>query len=235
MTFFTAKEFIADLKSHQSDAEHKKIRRYFKADDPHNRVIGVRMKTTFDLAKKYIGMPAGEIVKLLDSPFYEARMGAVSIMDFQVRAKNVSQEHRRELYELYLNKHDRINNWDFMDRAAPRVVGSYLYDYDKPREILYKLAQSDNPWERRTAIVSTAWFIRKGELDDTFKIAEMLLGDDHEYVQKAIGTWLRHAGKQDQQKLLAFLEKHAPEMERQTLTTAMEKLDKEQKEYFRSK
>jgi len=223
------------LKSKQSDSEKKKIRRYFKVDDTDNRVIGVRMKQTFDLAKKYIGMPAGEIVKLLDSPFYESRMGAVSIMDFQVRTNSVSEEYRRELYELYLNKHDRINSWDFMDRAAPRVIGSYLYDYDKPRDILYKLAASKNPWERRTAIVSTAWFIKKGELDETYKIAVMLLNDDHEYVQKAIGTWIRHAGKQDEKRLLDFLEVNASKMERSTLTTAMEKLNKKQKEYFRSK
>lgn len=206
MEQLTVKKFIAELKKHQSDDELKKIRRYFKADDPENRVIGVRMKHTFDLAKKYMDMPLEEIEYLLDSPFYEARMGAVSIMDFQVRRKNAGEENRRKLFELYLNKHDCLNNWDFMDRAAPRVLGSYLYDYEKPRDVLYQLAESVNPWERRTAIVSTAWFIRKGELDDTFKIAELLLNDDHEYVQKAIGTWVRHAGKQDENRLLEFLE-----------------------------
>ncbi len=231
----TSTGFIKKLKSYQSDTEKEKIRRYFKSNDPENRVIGVRMKHTFDLAKEFVKMPLVEIEKLLDSPFYEARMGAVSIMDFKVRLKSSTEEHRKELYELYLNKHDRLNNWDFMDRAAPRVIGSFLYDYDKPRDILYKLSQSDNPWKRRTAIVSTAWFIKKGEVDDTFKIAEILLHDDHEFVQKAIGTWLRHAGKQDQKKLLNFLEKHASTMKRLTLTTAMEKLDNSTKKYFRDK
>jgi len=231
---FTAKNFIERLKANQSDDEQKKIRRYFKADDPENRVIGVRMKITFDLAKEFKDMPLDEIEKLLKSPFYEARMGAVSIMDFQVRPKNVSKEYRKARFELYLNRHDRLNNWDFMDRAAPRVIGSYLYDYDKPRDILYKLAKSDNPWERRTAIVSTAWFIKKGELDNTFKMAELLLDDEHEYVQKAIGTWVRHAGKRDENRLLEFLENHAPDIQRKTLTTMMENLTKAQKEYFRS-
>jgi 3-methyladenine DNA glycosylase AlkD len=114
------------------------------------------------------------------------------------------------------------------------VIGSYLYDYDLPRDLLYDLAGSDNPWERRTAIVSTAWFIKKGELDDTFNIAEQLLDDEHEYVQKAAGSWLRHAGKQNEQRLLQFLEKNASKMERSTLTTAMEKLNKKQKEHFRN-
>ena len=235
MSQLTTTRFIEKLKSYQSDTEKEKIHRYFKSNDPENRVIGVRMKQTFDLAKEFVNMPANEIENLLESPFYEARMGAVSIMDFQVRRKNITQDLRKELFELYLNKHDRLNNWDFMDRAAPRVIGSYLYDYDKPRDILYQLAQSDNPWERRTAIVSTAWFIKKGELDDTFRIAEILLNDHHEYVQKAIGTWLRHAGKQDQKRLLNFLEKHTSTMKRQTLSTAIEKLDKPTKKYFRNK
>lgn len=233
MPTLTAKHFIERLKSHQSDAEQKKIRRYFKADDSENRVIGVRMKNTFDLAKEYTEMPVDEIEKLLDSPYYEARMGAVSIMDFRVRKKNVTEELRKQLFELYLNRHDRLNNWDFMDRAAPRVIGMYLYDYEKPRDVLYKLAKSDDPWERRTSIVSTAWFLRKGELDDTFKLAKILLNDEHEYVQKAIGTWVRHAGKQNENHLLQFLEKHAPEIERTTLTIMMENLTKTQKEYYR--
>lgn len=234
MTKLTAENFINELKSHQSDAEFKKIRHYFKADDPENRVIGVRMKITFDLAKQYTGMPLDEIEHLLECPYYEARMGAVSIMDFQAKHKNTDRERRKELFELFISRHDRINNWDFMDRAAPRVVGGYLYEYNQPCDVLYKLATSDNPWERRTAIVSTGYFIRKKELDDTYKIAEILLNDDHEFVQKAVGTWLRHAGKQDEKRLLDFLEKHAAEMNRTTLTTTMENLNKEQKKYFRS-
>jgi 3-methyladenine DNA glycosylase AlkD len=230
----TAKYFIDRLKVLQSDKELKKIRRYFKSDDSENRVIGVRMKNTFDLAKEFTDMPLVEIEELLESPYYEARMGAVSIMDFRVRQKKATEEIRKQLFDLYLEKHNRLNNWDFMDRAAPRVIGSYLYDFNKPREILYKLAKSSDPWKRRTAIVSTSWFLRKGELDDTYNIAELLLNDEHEYVQKAIGTWIRHAGKQDEDRLLEFLEKYAPEIQRKTLTTMMENLTNEQKEYFRS-
>jgi 3-methyladenine DNA glycosylase AlkD len=230
----TAKYFIDRLKVLQSDKELKKIRRYFKSDDSENRVIGVRMKNTFDLAKEFTDMPLVEIEELLESPYYEARMGAVSIMDFRVRQKKATEEIRKQLFDLYLEKHNRLNNWDFMDRAAPRVIGSYLYDFNKPREILYKLAKSSDPWKRRTAIVSTSWFLRKGELDDTYNIAELLLNDEHEYVQKAIGTWVRHAGKQDENRLLEFLENHAPDIQRKTLTTMMENLTNEQKEYFRS-
>ena len=234
-TEFTAARFVGELKKHRLESEHHKIRRYFKADDPENRVIGVRMKQVFDLAKVCTDMPLDEIEVLLESPYYEARMGAVSIMDFRVQRKKITEPERRELFFLYLRRHDRINNWDFMDRAAPRVIGGYLYECRQPRDILYKLVRSANPWERRTAIVSTAYFLRKKEAEDTFRLAEILIGDGHEYVQKAVGTWLRQAGQVDPKQLAAFLEKHAAGMPRTTLSTAMEKLSKEQKAYYRGK
>lgn len=235
MSKYTANTFTEELKSDQSDAEKVKIRRYFKSDNPKNRVIGVRMKTTFELAKEYSAhISLEEIKKLLESPYYECRMGAVSIMDFQVRSKKVNKEYRSARFELYLNLHHHINNWDFVDRAAPRVIGSFLYDYNIPRNLLYNLASSDDPWERRTAIVSTAWFIKNGDLEDTFKIAELLLDDPHEYVQKAVGSWVRHAGKQDTERLLKFLELHITRIKPGTLMIMMEHLNKKQKEYIRN-
>lgn len=230
-----AKNFIETLKSLQSDKEYKKISRYFDADGKNNQIIGVRMKNIFDLAKENTEMPLGEVEKLLESPFYEARMGAMSILDFKARKKDITEADHKKLFDLYLKRHDRINTWDFVDRAAPRVIGKYLYDFNKPRDILYELAKADNPWKRRTAIYSSAWFLKNGELDDTFRIAEMLLQDNHEFVQKGVGTWLRHAGKRDEQKLLDFLEKHAIKMPRTMLNVAIEKMDKEQKKYFRNK
>lgn len=227
------KNFIKTLKSLQSDKEYKKISRYFHADGEENKIIGVRMKNIFDLAKENTEMPLDEVENLLESPFYEARMGAVSIMDFKARQKDITEPDHKKLFDLYLNRHDRISTWDFVDRAAPRVIGKYLYNFNKSRDILYEMSKSDNPWERRTAIYSTAWFLKNGELDDTYLIAEILLQDDHEFVQKGVGTWLRHAGKQDEQRLLNFLEKHAAEMPRTMLNVAIEKLDKVQKKYFR--
>lgn len=230
-----SKQFVKTLQSWQSDKESEKISRYFDADGKDNKIIGVRMKKIFDLAKENTNMPLDEIERLLESPYYEARMGAVSIMDFQARQKSMGEENNKKLFDLYLNRHDRINTWDFVDRAAIRVIGKYLYEYQKPRDILYELAKSDNVWERRTAIVSTGYFLRKGETRDTFNIAEILVNDDHDLIHKAVGSWIRHAGKQDEQKLLDFLEEHAADMPRPMLTTAIEKLTKEQKKYFRNK
>lgn len=221
----TAEAFIAALWEQQSDAERTKIRRYFRGAGD---IIGVRMKHTFDLAKACTAMPLAEVERLLDSPYYEARIGAVSIMDFQARRKQATEADREALYELYLRRHDRIDSWDLVDRAAPRVVGWYLLD--KPRDVLYALARSSDIWERRTAITATFWFIRQGEVDDTFAIAELLLGDPEELIHKPVGTGLREAGGVDQARLVAFLERHASSMPRVTLRYAVEKLDAEEKQ-----
>ncbi len=228
----TAQQFIAALKSHQSSEELKKNKRFYNEDD-HDICLGVRMGTIFSIAKEFIGMPIKEIEKLFDNPYYEVRMGAVSIMDFQARNKKTSAAEKKALFELYIDHHDRINNWDLVDRSAPYVVGGYLFD--KPRAILYKLAKSKNIWERRTAIVSTYFFIRQGDINDTFKIAELLVKDKEDLIHKAVGSWIREAGKRDKQKLISFLDKYAGIMPRTMLRYATEKLDKKQKDFYLKK
>lgn len=194
-TNLTAKQFIQDLKSLQSDNELLKIQRYFKTGEGQygegDKFIGVKMGQLFALAKEYHAMPIREIEKLLESDLHEARAGAVSIMDKASRGKGVTETRRKEFFDLYMRRHDRINNWDLVDLGCLHMTGSYLYD--KPRNILYKLAKSKNMWERRTAILSTCYFIRQDDLDDTFKIAELLLKDKEDLLHKATGWMLRFA------------------------------------------
>src|SRR5687768_11539134 len=117
-----------------------------------SKFLGLKMAHLFRLAKEASSMTLKEVEKLLGSEFYEARMGAVSIMDFKAREKKITPAEKKELFDLYIKHHDRINNWDMVDRSAPWVVVGYLID--KPRSSLYKLAKSKNVWERRTSIVS---------------------------------------------------------------------------------
>jgi len=218
------KQFIAALEQIADPAAVESVARFFHQPEGKNRskVLGVSIGKVFPLAKRFAEMPLSEISRLLDSPYYEIRMGAVSIMDFQARSKRTGEAQRQQLFKLYLRRHDRINNWDLVDRSAPYVVGGYLAA--KPRKVLYQLAKSKDPWERRTAIVSTYYFIRQNDLEDTFGIAELLVDDDHELVQKAVGSWLREAGKRDQKRLLKFLDTHAAAMPRTMLRYAVEKL-----------
>lgn len=117
-----------------------------------------------------------------------------------------------------------------VDRAAPYVVGGYLYGKDKT--ILYELAKSKFPNERRTAIVSTYFFIRKNEIDVTFKIADLLVNDTEYFVQTAVGSWIREAGKKQEERLKTFLNKHAAKMSRVSLRITIEKFDPDLRKHY---
>jgi 3-methyladenine DNA glycosylase AlkD len=231
----SAERFVHKLGEHQSDEELRKIQRYFKSGDGQygegDVFLGVRMGDVFKLAKRYIDMPPAEIERLLESPLHEVRAAGCSIMAKQAARKGTLESRRADLYELYLRRHDRINNWDLVDLAARDVVGGYLAE--KPRDVLYELARSENLWQRRTAIVATSYFIREGVLDDAFAIAELLLDDDEDLIHKAVGGWLREAGKKDRPRLLTFLDEHAAEMPRTMLRYAIEHLDAEQRKHYR--
>ena len=223
----TATEFLQRLEEYRSPVELEKIRRYFKSTDESrsrgDRFIGVRMGQVFELAGEFRDMPLSEIETLLESPIHEARAGAVKIMAKQAADKKTSPDRRAELFELYLRRHDRINDWDLVDLGAWDVVGRHLAD--RPRDVLDDLARSRNVWERRTAILATLYFVRRGDLDDAFRLADVLLTDDHDLIQKAVGGVLREAGKHDRQRLLDFLDRHAPTMPRTALRYAIEHLD----------
>ena len=230
----SAKAFVRELNKLQSAEELRKIQRYFKSGEGEygegDQFMGVKMGMLFTLAKTFIDMPPDQLEILMESPIHEHRAGAMSIMDKQGRSNKTSPQRRKELYQLYLRRHDRINNWDLVDLAAQYVVGRYLYD--QPKNILYKLAVSKNIWERRTAIVASVYFLRKKQTEDTFRIAEMMVNDKEDLIHKAAGGWIREAGKQDPKRLIAFLNKHAATLPRTFLRYAIEKMPAKQKEYY---
>ena len=230
----TAKAFIAKLKTFQSDDELRKIQRYFKSGEGQyahgDKFIGVRMGTLFALAKSFVDMSPAEIEKLMESDIHEVRAGAMSIMGQQAMLKKTTGARRKELYDLYLRRHDRINNWDLVDLAAKPVIGQYLAD--KPRAILRKLAKSKNLWERRTALYACLWFIMKlNETEDTEAVCEILINEKEEIIQKALGGLVRSIGI-DRPRLHAFLQKHAAEMPRVALRYAIERLSPADKKKY---
>jgi 3-methyladenine DNA glycosylase AlkD len=228
--------FTERLLALQDDEELRKIQRYFKSGEGEyahgDRFIGVRMGSIFALAKEFVDLPPHEIETLLESNIHELRVGALSIMAKQFQLKATTEARRKELYDLYLRRHDRINNWDLVDLAAWHVVGPWLVD--KPRAILHRLAKSKNMWERRTAILATYSFIRRGEFDDTFAIAKVLLKDTENLSHKAVGWMLRSIGDKDRAALTAFLDEHAATMPRAMLSNAMEKFTPDEKARYRA-
>ena len=184
----------------------------------------------FALAKEFVATRPEQIEAMIDHPDFDVRTGAVCIMDFQARRSSTTPESRRELCELYLRRHDRIDSWDLVDRAAPSVVGGHLFD--RSREPLYALARSPHPMERRTAIVATYYFIRQGDLEDTFAIAGLLAHDPDDLVQKAVGGWVREAGKRDGARLRSFLDRYGATMPRSALRYAIEHLPEGERQHY---
>jgi 3-methyladenine DNA glycosylase AlkD len=145
------------------------------------------------------------------------------VLDFQARKAKLPDE---AVYELYLNRHDAIDSWDMVDRAAPHVVGRYLLD--RPRDPLFELAASADPLRRRTAITAPLYFARFGtpdDLPDLFALARLLLADTDPVVSKPVGIALKYAGVLDEPALLAFLDEHGGELQRPALRYAVEKLE----------
>jgi len=223
----TAAAYLERLSALRTDEDQVKIQRYFKprdaVTDRDDVFIGVPMGQVFGLSEAFKAMPLDEIEALLETRIHEGRAGAVKIMAKQATAKRAPEDHRRALYELYLRRMDRIDDWDLVDLGAWDVVGRYLLD--RPRDVLYSLAGSADRWERRTAMLATLAFVRQGQLDDTFALAERLVDDPEDLVQKPVGACLREAGKQDGPRLLAFLDLHAASMPRTALRFAIERLD----------
>lgn len=227
----TATDVIAALDASAEPADIGYVSRFYKAGAFPGDVMGVRMPKVFTIAKRFVSMSLEAVAKLLDDARYEVRMAGVSIMDFQARQKKLPSEQREALFNLYLKHHERLDNWDFVDRAAPHVIGEYLVEGD--RSLLDRLAVSDSPHERRTALVATHAFIKRGEVEDTFRIAGILAGDPDEFVQKAIGSWVREAGKRDEVALVSYLTAHLHRLPRATVTAATKLLPEEIKRELR--
>lgn len=191
----------------------------------------VRMADVFALAKRFVEMDLEQVERLLESPVRELGVGAVQIMDFQARRRS-TPEARRKADLSALPEAPRPNR-----RLGPGGPGRAVGDRRAPgrqgaRPAL-RPARSESVWERRTAIVATWHFIRHGELDDTFGIAELLV-DDHEHlIQTAVGGWVRGAGKRDLGRLRASLDTHAATMPRTTLRYAIEHLDADERRRYR--
>jgi len=232
----TAKQIINELNSLEDPSRAVHSQRFFKTGKGQygegDVFIGLTVPQTRLVCKKYKDLSIDELEKLLESPIHEHRLAAVIIMRQQSeRANSVL---RKSLYDLYLCRTDRINNWDIIDISCHKIVGVYLADKD--RTILYKLARSKQMWERRIAIISTAYFIDKNDLEDTFKITKILLNDEQDLIHKATGWMLREAGKKDETRLKEFLDKYASMMPRTMLRYSLEKLqDTDRKHYMQTK
>jgi 3-methyladenine DNA glycosylase AlkD len=156
----TAASFIQELEKLSDEKARKDLERYFKPQH-RDHFIGVKNSVVNKLAGNFLEMPIKELEKMLNNDIHEVRAGAISIMDQLSRKKRTPEERRKELFDLFMKKTDRVNNWDLTDLGCMYMTGCYLFDKD--RKVLYNLVKSENFWERRIAIVSTCYFIRQND------------------------------------------------------------------------
>ena len=141
---------------------------------------------------------------------------------------------REDCVDFYLAHTDRINNWDLVDLSCYPLLGVWLLDKD--RQLLYDLAKDGKTlWEQRIGIVSTMTFIRKGQLQDTFDISDILLHHPHDLIHKAVGWLLREAGKRDKEALVAYLKPRYQTMPRTMLRYAIEKFPEAERQQYLKK
>lgn len=207
-----------------SNAEKREIfPRFFKAGKGEygegDRFLGVTVPNIRAIAKLHKDISIEEIRELLQSEWHEVRLCALIIM--VEKSKKKDEALRKELFNLYLSQTKRINNWDLVDLSCRFIIGEYLLD--KSRDILYQLAQSSLLWDNRIAIVSTYAFIRKGQLEDTYALSDLMMQHPHDLMHKAIGWMLREAGKRNPERLYDYVMSHRADMPRTMLRYAIEK------------
>jgi 3-methyladenine DNA glycosylase AlkD len=237
----TARELEDALAAVANPDEARELQRFFKTGKGQygagDTFIGVRVPEVRRIAKQFALLSPADLNDLLDSPVHEHRFAALAVMvgQFQQASKAGDEGERERLVEFYLSamRRGRINNWDLVDSSAEFILGEYLYD--KPRDQLARLAKSGIVWQRRIAMLSTFAFIKHGDASTTFEVAEVLLDDKHDLIQKAVGWMLREVGKRvDRELLVGFLTEHATEMSRVTLSYATEHFENSERVYYRS-
>ena len=225
-------ETLKSLRSYSDEEKKKVLPRFFKTGKGQygegDRFIGVTVPNTRKVAKAAAGLPLEVVEMLLESEWHESRLCALLILIEKYR------KDPETIVRFYLNHTRWVNNWDLVDLSAPYILGDYLSERED-RSIIYELAGSSVMWEQRIAVVSTLMLIRKGQLEDTMRLAGMLLSARHDLMQKAVGWMLREVGKRDEELLCGFLEKHKNVMPRTMLRYAIEKFSQNQRMHFMSK
>ncbi len=226
---------VNDLKLLSSAEKAKHLQRFFKTgvgQYAHGDVFwGITVPLVRKIAYTHKHLEVNQLEKLLEHKVHEVRLCVLLIMVF--KSKTLPEQ----MYNLYLKKIAFINNWDLVDLSAPIIVGDFLLNKNCKNcnncSVLYKLAESNILWEKRIAIVATFAFIKQGNFEHTFKIAQILMNDKHDLIHKAVGWMLREVGKRCSVIVLEnFLELHAGKMPRTTLRYSIERMPDKKRKYF---
>ena len=228
------KESIQKILRDSIDSTPERARVYFKTGpgeySEFDKFLGIKRPTLNQIAKEHLDLPLAVTAELLQSEFNEERLFALTILVTQYQ--KADDANKEQIYQFYLTNIRHVNNWNLVDNSAHYIVGAHLWQQD--RTILLKLAESQDLWERRIAIVSTWYFIKQQDFSDTIKIVTMLMYDAEDLIHKACGWMLREVGKQQVSTLTEFLDLYATCMPRVMLRYAIERFpENERKAYLK--
>ena len=216
-------EIKKEIKKNTDPRKAELLQRFFKTGPGQygegDIFLGLMVPVQRAIVKKYKDLSLKDLKVLLNSGIHEERLIALLILVEQY--KKGDEQKKEDIFTFYHLHRKRINNWDLVDLTAHSISGSYLMDKDK--SLLYKLAESENIWDRRIAVMSTFYFIKYNVFDDALCIAEKLINDSHDLIHKAVGWMLREIGNRDMNTEEGFLEKHYKKMPRTMLRYAIEK------------
>jgi 3-methyladenine DNA glycosylase AlkD len=228
---------VADIKKYRNEKKGAVLCRFFKTGKGQygegDIFWGLDVPTSRKIALRYIHIPRKELLKLLQNKVHEVRLVALFILVAQYKAADIKE--KENIVKFYLENTKYVNNWDLVDTTAHQILGDFLID-KTDRKILLTLSHSKDLWEQRISIIATFVFIRRGELDWTYKIVDTLDKHPHDLIHKACGWMLREAGKKDEKRLKEYLDKKAALLPRTMLRYAIEKFaEKERLEYLNKK
>jgi len=196
-----------------------------------DQFIGVKVPVIRSICKQCRGLPLDEVQQLFNSPVHEHRLAAAIIL--ANRYAKAQADEQEEIFACYLKnvRGGRINNWDIVDVTAEHVVGAHEEKTD--RKLLFELAESNDLWQKRVAIMSAFYYVKRGDPTTTLRLIDILLHNKHDLIQKAVGWQLREIGKRvDRQVLIDFLDKHAGSMPRTALRYAIEHLSVKERRHY---
>ena len=222
-----------EIKKSANPQKVKILQKFFKTGNGQygegDIFIGLMVPESRKISKKYLNLTFKEISILLSSKIHEERL--ICLLILVDKFKKATQNEQEKFFRFYIKHAKKVNNWDLVDLSAPNILGTYLLGTPN-RQILYKLARSDNIWKKRISIIATLTFIRNAQFDDTLRLAEILIFDNNDLIHKAVGWMLREVGKRDEILLEQFLEKYCKVMPRTTLRYAIEKFSKQKRKNF---
>lgn len=197
-----------------------------------DQFLGVKVPLQRSVAKQfYKQLGLDESLQLLKSPWHEERLTAIFILVLKYQKGDHAEKNR--VADLYLVNARYVNNWDLVDSSAEHIVGPWLHNSPYKMKVLTRLAKSESIWERRIAMLSCFHYIKQGRADETFVIIDLLKGDKHDLIQKAVGWMLREIGKRvGRDLLIGYLDVEAPQLARTTLRYAIEHLPEDQRKHY---